>query len=122
MNSIYLNDINQDGNLNLFVGQDLGGLFHFEVNPNSSASLIELKQHYLVALYPNPASEIVTITFDKIQGTEYTIRNMNSQIVQQSIIVSNKTLLNTCTLPKGLYFVKIILENGDMIVKKLVKH
>ncbi|MEJ6777668.1 MAG: T9SS type A sorting domain-containing protein [Crocinitomicaceae bacterium] len=120
--SFYLNDINQDGNLNLFVGQDLGGLFHFEVNPNSSASVAESKQDYLVALYPNPANEIVTIAFNKIQGTEYTIRNMNSQVVQQSIIVSNKTLLNTSDLPKGIYFVQIMLENGYMTIKKLVKH
>ena len=120
--SFYLNDINQDGNLNLFVGQDLGGLFHLEVNPNSSASVAESKQDYSVALYPNPANEIVTIAFNKIQGTECTIRNMNSQVVQQSIIVSNKTLLNTSALPKGIYFVQIMLENGYMTIKKLVKN
>lgn len=120
--SFAVNDINQDGNLNLFVGQDLGGLFHFEANPNSNASLFEKEQQYLVALYPNPANEHVTIVFDNVQGSECVIRNMNGQVMMQAPITSSKTQLDINTLSKGVYFVQILLENGDVVTKKLVKH
>ena len=120
--SFYLNDINQDGNLNLFLGQDLGGLFHFEANPNSNASIVESKQDYLVALYPNPASDRVTLVFNNIKGTQYVLRNMNGQVAQQSQITATKTQINIEALSKGVFVVQVTLENGDLITKKLVKY
>lgn len=120
--SFYLNDINQDGNLNLFVGQDLGGLFHFEANPNSNASVFEAEQTYLVALYPNPANTMVTLSFDNVQGSEYLIRNMNGQLVQQGNITSQKIQLDISTISNGVYFVQIELNNGDVVTRKLVKN
>ncbi|MDG1147936.1 MAG: T9SS type A sorting domain-containing protein [Crocinitomicaceae bacterium] len=120
--SFYINDINQDGNLNLFVGQDLGGIFHFEANPNSNASIAEVEQDRLVTLYPNPTSDKLTLFFNTVKGTEYVLRNMHGQIVQQSTIKTRKTQVNINTLTKGVFVIQITLENGHVITKKIVKH
>lgn len=57
--SFYVNDIDGDGRLNLFVGGDLGGLMHFEHDPNSTLSVPELHQPVTqVNVFPNPSTGV----------------------------------------------------------------
>lgn len=59
--SVFVDDINGNGFLNLFVGQDLGGLFLLEADPLSTASINELKIEKELILFPNPGNQLVTI-------------------------------------------------------------
>lgn len=59
--SVFVDDINGNGFLNLFVGQDLGGLFLFEADPLSTASIDELHIEKELVLFPNPGNQLVTI-------------------------------------------------------------
>ncbi len=63
--SFHVNDLDQDGYLDLFVGQDLGGLYHFEVNPNSQSDVEELKNELDLIIYPNPTDGTLTYLFRK---------------------------------------------------------
>ncbi|GAB5418456.1 MAG: VCBS repeat-containing protein [Crocinitomicaceae bacterium] len=117
--TFWVEDIDGDGNLNMFVGQDLGGLFHFEADPNSSVSLPEFNTTN-VALYPNPGNQIINIKSDvpleqirllNMQGQELLVHEANTQ---------KAAVLNVFDLPNGTYVV-LIRSNSGVVSKKWVK-
>ena len=117
--TFWVEDIDGDGNLNMFVGQDLGGLYHFEADPNSSVSLPEFNSTN-VALYPNPGNEVIHIRSEipleeirllNMQGQELLVREINSE---------KSTELFVDDLPTGTYIV-MIRSNSGVVTKKWVK-
>ena len=72
-----------------------------------------------VLIYPNPAQTEVTIQSSiKIQNIE--ISNGLGQVISESIVNSNKGNISTNHLSKGIYFVKILLEDNSVQIKKLI--
>ncbi len=65
--SCFVSDLDQDNHLDLFVGQDLGGLFLLEDEPGSSMAVAE-DSHVSMHLYPNPATMELTILSDQNIG------------------------------------------------------
>jgi len=63
----FVNDIDQDNHLDLFVGQDLGGIYHLEDLPGSSMSLEE-ESAPLFRVFPNPASEQLILLTEQAIG------------------------------------------------------
>ncbi len=117
--TFWVEDIDGDGNLNMFVGQDLGGLFHFEADPNSSVSLPEFNTTN-VALYPNPGNQIINIKSD-VPLEQIRLLNMQGQELLMKEANSQKTaVLNVNDLPNGTYVV-LIRSNSGVVSKKWVK-
>jgi len=70
-------------------------------------------------IYPNPAQTEITIQSPiKIQNIE--ISNGLGQVVSKTIFNSKINTLSINTLPKGIYFVKVILEDNSLAIKKLI--
>ena len=119
--SFHVNDIDQDGYLDLFVGQDLGGLYHFEVNPNSQSDVEELKNELDLIIYPNPTDGTITIYSEKAEVLSLIVVDLygNEVVSKQEFIHS--TNLDLSAFSNGIYLV--ILENGfgDRLVKRVVK-
>ena len=105
----------------MFVGQDLGGIFHFEANPNSSIGFGELETFNDVALYPNPSSSSITISSNESNLQRVVILDLNGGIVLEQSEQSSATMIDIVNFAKGIYVVKIELESGQFITKKLVK-
>lgn len=71
-------------------------------------------------IYPNPASGF--IIFENIFGKtiqELSLINMNGQTVKKEFNFSTLNQLNVATLPRGIYFVRI-LSGKQTFVKKLI--
>lgn len=119
--SFFVKDIDNDGNLNLFIGQDLGGLYHFEAVPGSNASINETNLETHVHVFPNPVNNEVTINAEL--PIEYvTLKTMNgSTLVHASIHAAHTTQIDVSQLPAGMYFILIQLHDRSPVVKKLVK-
>ncbi|XOV67223.1 MAG: T9SS type A sorting domain-containing protein [Fluviicola sp.] len=117
--TFWVEDIDNDGNLNMFVGQDLGGLFHFEADPNSSVSLSEFTTSDVV-LYPNPGNQIIHIRSDNpIEDVQ--ILNMQGQVLLTHDANKTSSLeLDVNHLPIGTYVV-MIRSNTGIATKKWVK-
>lgn len=117
--TFWVEDIDNDGNLNMFVGQDLGGLFHFEADPNSSVSLPEINAMD-VALYPNPGNDIIYVR-SEVPIEEIHVLNMQGQeLLVQELNAEKSTELFVDALPTGTYVV-LIRSNSGVVTKKWVK-
>ena len=72
-----------------------------------------------LVIYPNPAKTQINIKSPiKIQNVE--ISNGLGQIVLSKNTDTQKVDLNTGNLSKGIYFVKILLEDNSLAIKKLI--
>jgi hypothetical protein len=118
--SFAVKDINNDGNLNLFVGQDLGGIFHFEADPNSSISLNELLIHSDVAMFPNPSSTAITITTSSKNIEKITIVDIHGHLLYQGKVGTKSKRIEIDHFSDGIYFVTIEITGGQLITKKLM--
>lgn len=70
-----------------------------------------------VAIYPNPASTSVTV--DVAQAASVTLLDLNGRTLFHSALPATKHLIDTSTLPRGTYFVRITAV-GSTTVRKLV--
>jgi hypothetical protein len=119
--SFWVNDIDQDGRLNMFVGQDLGGLYHMEVDPNSNASLNNINPDSEFEVYPNPFNEGISIRPRNNDAYHLTICNALGQTIYFSENQIGITQVDLSNHKKGLYFVLITNENNVSITKKIIK-
>ena len=119
--SFHVNDLDQDGYLDLFVGQDLGGLYHFEVNPNSQSDVEELKNEFDLIIYPNPTDGTLTIHSEKAEVLSFIVVDLYGNEVVSKQEFTHSTNLDLTAFSNGIYLV--ILENGfgDRLVKRVVK-
>jgi hypothetical protein len=119
--SFWVNDIDQDGRLNMFVGQDLGGLYHLEVDPNSNASLNNINPDSEFEVYPNPFNEGISIRPRNNDAYHLTICNALGQTIYFSENQIGITQVDLSNHKKGLYFVLITNENNVSLTKKIIK-
>ncbi|MEJ6617395.1 MAG: FG-GAP-like repeat-containing protein [Crocinitomicaceae bacterium] len=120
--SFWVNDLNNDGNLEFYVGQDLGGIYRFEHDPNSSSSLDETTLGKQVIIYPNPASNSFTISSEKEMIQSIHLSNIEGKFIHSEEINTLKTVVNSNEYPTGIYFVKVLLKSGNTVIKKIVKN
>lgn len=119
--SFYLNDIDNDGNYNLFVGQDLGGLFHFEADPNSDAGLSELEFAPYIIIYPNPTSGVFAIESEEMI-TEIKVIDMKGSLLKSLKPDNMKTTIDMEMIPNGIYVVEIETDSGAVVHKRVVRN
>ena len=80
-------------------------------------SVQDFMEESLVSIYPNPTSGILNIQSEK-PIRQIQLISMEGKIVRKYNAVNQ---INIQELPKGVYVVKVQLENGKMEVHKLVK-
>ncbi|HRO42737.1 MAG TPA: T9SS type A sorting domain-containing protein [Flavipsychrobacter sp.] len=78
---------------------------------------------YQVAIYPNPASDVVTVTAPGIIKA-VAIYNYTGKEVFNSQLTGNhrKIIINTEEFPNGLYLVRITTQNGSTTKKLVIQH
>jgi hypothetical protein len=73
-----------------------------------------------ISVYPNPASNQLTVRFSSFGNYQCAIENMNGQSVRNAISVTgNETQFDISMLKTGIYFVRI-LHNGQCQTKKVM--
>ena len=106
--SPFVSDIDNDGNLNLFLGQDLGGLFHLENDSLSNLSINNNNGNFdqRINIYPNPCLETLNIHVkSKNKGLQAKIINTQGVVVKLIDLKNGNNTINTKSLPSGIYFV-----------------
>lgn len=70
-----------------------------------------------LAVYPNPATDVVKATVQNTEVTSMTVINMNGQVVA----TSKSSNVNVSALPAGVYVVKVTDTKGSVHTSKIVK-
>ena len=105
-----------------FIGGSFGKILSYDRNTSSNNSK-PLKKESLVNLYPNPTSGSFHLSTDK----QNKIKSVSVFDVQGKLIYSEplgnpsiETEMSLNHLPKGLYFIKVELENDLTAFKELI--
>lgn len=116
--AFWVEDIDNDGLLNLFVGQDRGGLFHMEADPNSTASVNDnpvLTHEWTAA--PNPTSGRVTIQSKTAEmSAQLEVWSIHGERLLQTNCIG-KTELDMENYSQGIYLVIIRHEKGQEVIR-----
>lgn len=114
-------DIDNDDRLNLFLGMELGGLWHFEHDPNSTINTYQLeKTDSKITIYPNPnegkfhLSNAVLLDKKDIAVTDLSGRPVSFQLTENHLIQ-----LENCA--PGTYILTI-LKNDKSEKKSILIH
>jgi hypothetical protein len=92
-----------------------------EICYKKNTAIQELKLNNSITLYPNPASDNITVEIASLAKTQtISIYNIQGQLLIQQPMMQAKTNIDISAFSKGLYFLKV--ENEKSIaVKKFVK-
>jgi hypothetical protein len=102
--SCFVTDIDQDGHLDLFVGQDLGGLYRLEDEPGSNLSMTDQDQHTM-RVYPNPATTELTILSDQI-NEEMDVYSFDGRWICTWDVSQGTNVFSLADFDAGLYILK----------------
>lgn len=119
--TVVVNDIDNDGNLNVFVGQQLGGIYHFNESNVSNIGLGELNKSPNVILYPNPSSSTISLESEQENIQSIQVINMFGQIEREIDVNDDKIIIDVRILTKGSYLIKVVLENESILMKRFVR-
>ena len=75
-----------------------------------------------VSLYPNPAKEVVNVqcTMNNVQIETVEVFDVYGKLVNTFIVTENPTRINISGLADGMYFVRVVTEEG-MVTKTFIK-
>lgn len=96
----------------IFVHIDIGG----GGNPAGVHNLNKAN----FTLFPNPASEYVTLTFPMVTSAEVLLLNATGKLIWKSNFTGERTRLNLEGLENGLYFIAVVNETGRQVKKVIV--
>ncbi len=73
----------------------------------------------LLTIYPNPAKDIITVVYPNLKSL--VISDVTGRVVaDRKFAADNEVDINISQIIKGVYFVKVIGENGNIVSQKLV--
>ena len=106
----------QDINKELYAVNLSGSIFKIaggvlSVDENQGANAI---------IYPNPATNIVSIKLQTQVMEHLKISDVKGSIIYTETLQSNQKQLNTSSFAKGMYFITITTKQGAKFVKKLM--
>jgi hypothetical protein len=102
--SCFIADIDQDNHLDLFVGQDLGGIFRLEDQPGSTLTIEEEVTNEL-HVYPNPATTEITVVSDR-NTEEMDVYSFDGKWICTWGISPGKTIFSLSDFEAGFYILK----------------
>ena len=106
-----------DSNSNVIAD---GGEFNSQETVSMTTTTLGAASYFLdreITLYPNPTTNVLNIKLGTSNNLpdNYKIYNMLGQVVRQkSVVTPNDLSVNTSSLSKGMYFIKIATDNASM--------
>lgn len=119
----YVFDIDNDSLLDLFIGQDLGGVHHLEVNLDSKVGVSEfIRQENSWIIYPNPTTNSFTINSvnDSFESVQIRIIDVFGKVVLNQNFI-NKEQIDCSAFTPGIYFIELVSKNKMNTLKLIIE-
>jgi len=105
------------------TGPTMYSFDEFRIEPRDAADVeiftsVETPQTSVAEIYPNPASEMVSVVLNT--KNNITVTNILGQTVYTSVAPSSTHSINVSTWQKGMYLVNMASESGTKSVYKLI--
>lgn len=115
-------DINDDGMVEIVIGNRRGGISIFSQSEINTVSInnVSLPENF-ISLYPNPTRGQIRLDFqnDLTESVKTKVLNALGQVIH-SVELDADYSLDISYLPSGVYFISFFAENG-FITKKFMK-
>lgn len=72
-------------------------------------------------LYPNPASNQLTIYSEQLSGSKIELLDMLGKKIYEKKPIQKTEIINLDSFTDGVYFAKVRMQNGEIVVKKFIK-
>lgn len=112
-------DLNGNGRLELFAGNDLGGIELFEHDPNSNISVPEESWENQILVYPNPTEHVVYV-MNLPENARITVLNAVGQSLLTEQVSASQIQLDLSAYQRGIYFL-VVEANGLVKTVKVIK-
>ncbi len=120
--SFWVNNIDNDTYLDLFVGQDLGGISHLETDPNSQANMNYLPKELQLDLFPNPTTGMLQINVVSSEEIHYKVIDLTGKEMTNFNSFFETTTIDLSELSDGIYLVVFESNTGLKSTKRIVKY
>ncbi|MGQ0829722.1 MAG: T9SS type A sorting domain-containing protein [Bacteroidota bacterium] len=91
-------------------------------NSTTTTSIIDLNKS-LITLYPNPNNGIFKLSIDNVNLDRYNsvlIYDMSGKFIQQEELTNETSIIDISTKPRGIYFIKVMDEDREIKIDKIV--
>jgi len=122
--AVAVGDFNNDGFLDIVVGNHRGGLtifFGVPENPNRNVDRVETHCNASLRIYPNPVQNLLFIQFEDDFPLQYEILDLQGRTVRSLQSARNGQSVDVSALPTGIYLLKFVIKN-QIHVQKFVKN
>ncbi|MBI3520762.1 MAG: T9SS type A sorting domain-containing protein [Bacteroidetes bacterium] len=105
----FYEDITNDGKRDLFLGNYAGGLAFFNSTNVNGVGIEELFKEENIAVYPNPASDKITIAIKDNTYAEIQIRcyDVLGKVVYETTTFNKISQIDVSAFSKGIYFIQL---------------
>lgn len=116
-------DADNDGKLELLVGNYRGGVTYYNQAPNVSAPVLHADA--ALRLFPNPARHEVILTVPSavyhVGGSLLLSNSLGETVLTQNFYdTGNSLLMDVSALPSGVYFVRLTTKKNNFVGKLLI--
>ena len=97
-------DIDNDSHLDMFIGQDLGGVFHLEDDPGSNLDVPDISVEEQLFIYPNPFENSIHIKCSvNLISEVITITDLTGKTISKVEIIGSDNTLDMSFIDSGIY-------------------
>jgi para-nitrobenzyl esterase len=107
---------------NMYVEIDtLTANFFYDVICTSGVGIKGVDADKYISVYPNPAKGQFTVTFNGVeQYTSVQLMDIQGRLMQQKMVDNTSIVFQTAEFDNGVYFIRVIKNDGTIAVKKVV--
>jgi hypothetical protein len=111
--AVSISDLDNDNNLDMIIGQDLGGLFYLEHDNSSNLNSSQLNGSK-VKIFPNPTSSFISVVTSDFP-TQFIIYSSDGKELRLHSISEMNSEIDLSDLSNGIYFLKF--DNSEQVYR-----